>query len=112
MTTKISLRVEVSKDVIQTLSMLGALNSPIRISVMLALGKNNPMRVETLWQRCCPGVTKGALSQHLAILRRAGLVTCRTKGQERWYEVSNYFALDILHTCLRHSEKGEQDAEQ
>ena len=32
-----------------------------------------------------PDVTFGAVSQHLALLAREGLVTCRRDGRRRWY---------------------------
>ena len=32
-----------------------------------------------------PDVTFGAVSQHLAVLAREGLVTCRREGRRRWY---------------------------
>jgi DNA-binding transcriptional ArsR family regulator len=32
-----------------------------------------------------PDVTFGAVSHHLALLAREGLVTCRREGRRRWY---------------------------
>lgn len=46
-----------------------------------------------------PEVTFGAVSQHLGVLRRAGLVDCRRDGRRRFYRARRQ-ALGDLATWL------------
>ena len=49
--------------------------------------------------RAMPEVTFGAVSQHLGVLRRAGLVDCRRDGRRRFYRARRH-ALGDLATWL------------
>lgn len=37
-----------------------------------------------------PGLTRSAVSQHLAVLVEAQLVTCRRDGRRRWYRADRW----------------------
>lgn len=52
------------------------------------------------------GGAQGALSQHLAKLRQAGVIRQERRGREVWYELANRDALTILH-CLRERANGK-----
>ena len=49
------------------------------------LAQGEPMTVHALTQRA--GVSQPAVSRHLALLRRAGLVEARPRGRETFYRV-------------------------
>lgn len=49
-----------------------------------------------------PDVTFGAVSQHLALLAREGLVACRRDGRRRWYAAQKR-ALEPLRPFLEAS---------
>jgi ArsR family transcriptional regulator len=46
------------------------------------------------------GGAQGALSQHLARMRAAGIIRAERRGKEVWYAIANPDALTIL-TCMR-----------
>jgi ArsR family transcriptional regulator, virulence genes transcriptional regulator len=41
------------------------------------------------------------VSQHLAVLRRDGIVTARRDGQTIWYSIGSDPARDVVHTLYR-----------
>jgi DNA-binding transcriptional ArsR family regulator len=49
------------------------------------LARGEPMTVHALTERA--GVSQPAVSRHLALLRRAGLVEARSRGRETFYRV-------------------------
>jgi len=49
----------------------------------------------------CLGIRDATASQHLALLRKDGLVTARRDGQTIWYSVASAPAREILATLFR-----------
>jgi DNA-binding transcriptional ArsR family regulator len=47
------------------------------------------------------GIRDSTVSQHLAVLRRDGLVTARREGQTIWYTISSGPARAVLETLYR-----------
>ncbi len=47
------------------------------------------------------GVRDSTVSQHLALLRRDGIVTARRDGQTIWYSIGSDPARDVVHTLYR-----------
>jgi DNA-binding transcriptional ArsR family regulator len=47
------------------------------------------------------GIRDSAVSQHLALLRRDGLVAARRDGQTIWYSISSTAARAVLETLYR-----------
>ena len=46
-------------------------------------------------------VRDSTVSQHLALLRRDGIVTARRDGQTIWYAIGSDSARDVVHTLYR-----------
>ena len=47
------------------------------------------------------GIRDSTVSQHLALLRRDGLVTARRDGQTIWYTIASAEARELLKTLYR-----------
>lgn len=47
------------------------------------------------------GIRSSTLSQHLALLRREGLVQPRREGQTIWYSLASHQAREVLETLYR-----------
>jgi DNA-binding transcriptional ArsR family regulator len=47
------------------------------------------------------GVRGSTVSQHLALLRREGLVTARREGQTIWYRIGSAPARELVNTLYR-----------
>jgi DNA-binding transcriptional ArsR family regulator len=47
------------------------------------------------------GVRDSTVSQHLALLRRDGIVTARRDGQTIWYAIGSDPARELVHTLYR-----------
>jgi ArsR family transcriptional regulator, virulence genes transcriptional regulator len=47
------------------------------------------------------GIRDSTVSQHLALLRKDGLVTTRRDGQTIWYQISSGPAREVLKTLYR-----------
>ncbi len=67
-------------------AVMRALADPTRRAVYERIAGSEEITVVELTRGS--GVTQGAVSQHLKVLRDAGLVTVRRDGRQRWYELS------------------------
>ncbi len=76
--------------------MLDALGDPTRRSIFERLS-NGPRSVGEI--HAGMGVSRPAVSQHLKVLKDAGLVIDRSVGNRRYYE-PNPMALEALHSYL------------
>ncbi len=47
------------------------------------------------------GVRNSTVSQHLALLRKDGLVTARRDGQTIWYSIASVPAREVIETLYR-----------
>jgi DNA-binding transcriptional ArsR family regulator len=83
---------------------LKALSTPVRVRIVELL-KNGPLCVGALAARLA--VTQGAVSQHLRILRAAGVVTAERQGYHIHYTLNRQTLtawkkeIDELLTCRR-----------
>lgn len=69
-----------------------------RVRLLVCLNKHQS--VTELLEKCT--LSQSALSQHLKILKDAGMVTCIRKGKKRIYSVTNKTALDIAKMLLHY----------
>ncbi len=74
---------------------LKSMANPARLLVLcqLADGEKSVSELE----RAVP-LSQSALSQHLALLRRAKIVTTRRAGQNVYYLLTSPEAIDVMHT--------------
>ncbi len=77
---------------------LRAVANPVRIKLILCLSKN-PKNVTSLIKVCA--LSQSAVSQHLAILKNAGIVSADKQGKEIIYRLKDFEAISIG----RHLEK-------
>ena len=87
--------VEMQKNAHQAVSLIKGLANESRLMVMCVLCEGE-RSVSDLNQRI--GLSQSALSQHLAILRRQGLVQTRRQGQTIYYSLRNSAALKVIQT--------------
>lgn len=64
-----------------------ALGDETRLALVVRLGREGPLSISTL--TAGTEVTRQAVTKHLAVLARAGLVRSSQKGRERHWEVKS-----------------------
>lgn len=79
--------------------MLKSLANRRRLMVMCQLVERGEMRVTDL--AATVGLSQSALSQHLAVLREAGLVAFRREAQVLWYRIADPRTGQLLATLHR-----------
>jgi ArsR family transcriptional regulator, zinc-responsive transcriptional repressor len=85
--------------------LLKALASPIRLATVVELGEG-PRCVHELLdtlEKSGRSVSQPLLSQHLKVLREAGLVTATRRGTEIAYELADVHVGHIVNDAIRHS---------
>ena len=79
--------------------MLKSLANRRRLMAMCQLVERGEMRVTDL--AATVGLSQSALSQHLAVLRAAGLVAFRCEAQVLWYRIADPRTEQLLATLHR-----------
>ena len=79
--------------------LLKALANPHRLQILCVLGEGE-LSVGALNARI--PLSQSALSQHLAVLRKDGLVTTRREAQTIFYRVTTGPALDLIRVLHSH----------
>jgi DNA-binding transcriptional ArsR family regulator len=67
-------------------SLLGALAAPRRLEIVRLLWEGEEKSAGDI-HKALGGVSFGAVSQHLGVLSRCGVVTARPEGRRRYYRV-------------------------
>ena len=75
---------------------LGLLSHPVRLKIVCQLSEAGELSVGDLWENT--DFSQSALSQHLAKLREAGLVTTRRQQQSIFYRIARDDVAELLHT--------------
>lgn len=83
----------------QAADLMQALSSPHRLLVLCALAEQE-LRVSDLNNRL--PLSQSALSQHLALLRKLGLVNTRRQSQTIYYSIADGPALAIIQLLHAH----------
>lgn len=79
--------------------MMQALSNPNRLMIMCALSQGEHC-VSELNEELA--LSQSALSQHLAVLRKQGLVSTRRQAQTIYYSVAEGPAMDIVALLHQH----------
>lgn len=87
---------DVEKNVEDAAALLKALSNPRRLMILCALFEHPERSVGELERFV--GISQSALSQHLARLRRYGLVNARREAQNVFYSLKGEKVLAILKT--------------
>lgn len=84
---------ENEEKVIEYAKKLKVIGHPLRMQILILIeGKSSC--VGDLWQ--CLNTSQPSISQHLAILKDAGIVTSEVKGNKRIYKVIDEFVKDLI----------------
>ena len=75
--------------------MFRAVNNKLRLQILYMLHDNKRMMVKALYKKM--GLDQSTTSQHLAILRKAGVVHTKREGKCTYYSIA-YERLKELHT--------------
>ncbi len=68
---------------------------PIRLKLLRAIESSEPC-VSDLWH--CVEESQPVVSQHLAVLKREGIVASRVKGNRRIYSVTDAWVKELVRT--------------
>ena len=77
---------------------LKLLAHPQRLKIVEALEEAGAQPVHLLMEQL--GLPQAATSQHLTLMRRAGLVEVQRRGRESWYTIADQRCLGVLN-CIR-----------
>jgi DNA-binding transcriptional ArsR family regulator len=82
--------------------LLKALASTARLSIVLELGRQERCVHELV---AATGMTQPLVSQHLRVLRGAGVVIARRRGRETAYSLTDDHLAHIAADAVRHAEE-------
>jgi ArsR family transcriptional regulator, zinc-responsive transcriptional repressor len=90
--------------------LLKALASPIRLATMVELceGSRCVHELQESLETAGRTVSQPLLSQHLKVLREAGLVTTTRRGTEITYQLADAHVGHIVNDAIRHSQEEQQ----
>ena len=74
-------------------TILKSLGHPVRLKILATLDSHD-CNVKNIWE--CLGLEQCVVSQHLAILKKNGIIIGRRRGAEMHYSIVNPLALRIL----------------
>jgi ArsR family transcriptional regulator, zinc-responsive transcriptional repressor len=87
--------------------LLKALASATRLATVIELGEGPRCvhELQTSLESSGRAVSQPLLSQHLKVLREAGLVTSSRRGTEMTYELADAHVGHIVNDAIRHSQE-------
>jgi len=71
-----------------------------RLTIVLALARNGPMHVTAIVNMLAPQ-TQPAVSHHLALMRRAGLLACDRDGKRNYYSLASSYLRELFEQFFR-----------
>ena len=93
---------ELDKDLAKGMETLAPLlkvcGHPLRLKILCAIEKNQEPCVSELWT--CLEQSQPVISQHLSVLKKAGIVSSRVQGNRRIYSVDNPFIRSLLRSII------------
>ena len=84
-------------------SVLKACGHPLRLKILCAIEKGDQACVSELW--ACLEQSQPVVSQHLAVLKKRGIVASQVRGNKRVYTIANPFIRGLINDL--HSSVGE-----
>jgi len=94
----VSSHLDVSSDVVAAAELFRALASPLRVQLLLHL--DQPTTVSQLVRAV--GASQPLISQHLRVLRTAGLVTVTRRGREAFYVTADDHVGHVVQDAVAH----------
>jgi DNA-binding transcriptional ArsR family regulator len=80
-------------------SLLKACGHPLRLKLLCAIERGEEACVSELWN--CLDESQPVVSQHLAVLKRRGIVSSQVQGNRRVYTIVNPFIRDLVSSLHR-----------
>ena len=93
---KKSTSVETLKSYAQRLKVCG---HGLRLQILFAIEKGESACVKELWK--CLNQVQPVVSQHLAVLKESGIVSCETSRNKRIYKIIDPFVKEMIRTIGR-----------
>ncbi len=90
-------------QIIELASMLKVCGHPLRLQILCAIVRNDESCVSELWN--CLGQPQPVVSQHLAVLKKRGVVGSRVQGNKRVYSIINPFIKELVQGLVREEVK-------
>lgn len=82
------------EDLIVNAEMFKMLSNPVRLCILTNLVMNKKRNVSELI--VCSNVTQSLVSQQLAKLKLAGIITCEKFGNEVYYEIKDEKIINVI----------------
>ena len=79
-------------------AMMKACGHPLRLKILCAIEMGEETCVSELWS--CLEQSQPVVSQHLAVLKRRGIVTSQVQGNKRVYRISDPFIRSLVTTMV------------
>jgi DNA-binding transcriptional ArsR family regulator len=79
---------------------------PLRLRILCAIETRSEPCVSELWT--CLNQSQPVVSQHLAVLKRRGIVSSRVLGNRRVYVIAEPFVRSLVRGLLRGDEPGQR----
>jgi DNA-binding transcriptional ArsR family regulator len=97
----------VGDDLAQAVDLLKALASPVRLATIVELseGPQCVRELQTSLGATGRAISQPLLSQHLKVLREAGLVTTTRRSTEITYQLADAHVGHIVYDAIRHSQE-------
>lgn len=73
--------------IVELAAVLKACGHPLRLKILCAIEKGEEACVSELWN--CLEQSQPVVSQHLAVLKRRGIVSSHVQGNRRVYTIAN-----------------------
>jgi len=80
-----------------------------RLKIVLALARNGPMHVTAIVNML--DQTQPAVSHHLALMRRAGLLCCDRDGKRNYYSLASNYLCELFEQFFREMADPRQSLE-
>ena len=80
-------------------SLLKACGHPLRLKLLCAIERGEEACVSELWN--CLEESQPVVSQHLAVLKKRGIVSSQIQGNRRVYSIVNPFVRDLVNSLHR-----------
>ncbi len=90
---------QLKKKLEEKADLFKAISHPVRLCILEMLLRNNKIKVNDM--QCCIEVSQSTVSQHLAKLKAAGIVTGSREGVEIYYSISNEEIEKIIKLILQ-----------
>ena len=84
-------------------SVLKVCGHPLRLQILCAIVRNEESCVSELWN--CLGQPQPVVSQHLAVLKKRGVVGSRVQGNKRVYSIINPFIKKMVEGLVHEEAK-------